>query len=337
MTGLERTTDFINHKKTDRPPLHPILMLWAAKYSCIPYSEFVLNAPSKAKAMIKAADDFGLDWCTVMSDPYCEAEGFGLPVTYPFDDLPKHTDYLIKDMNDINRLKPLNPYENRRTLNRIKEVEELYKYAGDRYFIVGWAEGSLAEYADLRGLAEMCLDFYDYEKEMNTALDIILETSIEEAKAEIKAGAHCIGIGDAVCSQIGPKFYREFGFEREKILIDAIHSEGAYAKLHICGDTTKILPDMIKTGADIIDVDHLVSDMSTFVPLLGDTQVLCGNSDPVEIVYRGNEEEMKKSMLLCHRQTQGLGITSAGCEIPPNTSLETFRTYCNLAHTLFNN
>ena len=46
---------------------------------------------------------------------------------------------------------------------------------------------------------------------LDKALDIILETSIKEAEAEIDAGAHCIGIGDAVCSQIGPKFYKKFG------------------------------------------------------------------------------------------------------------------------------
>ena len=334
MTGLERTINYIEHKKTDRPPLHPILMLWAAKYAHIPYSDFVLKAEKKAEGMIKCADDFDLDWCTVMSDPYCEAEGFGLPVVYPYNDLPKHTDYLIKEIKDFEKLTPLNPYENRRLINRINEIKELSKKVGDKYFIVGWAEGSLAEYADLRGLAEMCIDFYDWEDEMNKALDIILETSIKEAEAEIDAGAHCIGIGDAVCSQIGPKFYKKFGFEREKILIDAIHAKGAYAKLHICGDTTKILPDMIKTGANIIDVDHLVKDMSPFVPLLGEDQVLCGNSDPVEIVYRGDKSLMKKSMLGCQKQFGNLGITSAGCEIPPNTTVENFKTYCELAHTL---
>ena len=74
--------------------------------------------------------------------------------------------------------------------------------------------------------------------------------------------------------------------------------------------------------------------MTPFVHLLGEKQVLCGNSDPVEVVYRGNKEIMKKSILSCQKQFGKLGITSAGCEIPPNTSIENFKTYCELAHEI---
>ncbi len=63
-------------------------------------------------------------------------------------------------------------------------------------------------------------------------------------------------------------FYNEFALEERKILVDHIHSKGALAKLHICGDTSSILPGMISTGADIIDVDHLVPSMSDFASLL---------------------------------------------------------------------
>jgi len=334
MNSLQRTLNFIEHKNVDRPPLHPIIMLFAAKYANVPYSEFCLNAPSKASAMIKCAKDFGLDWVTVMSDPYCEAEAFGLEVEYPYDELPKHKSYLIKDINQINDMTVPDCYTSRRMANRIKEVEEMSREVGNELFIVGWAEGACAEYADLRGLAEMCIDFFEYEDEINKALDIILETTINLAVAQIKAGAHCIGIGDAVCSQIGPTFYKKFAFEREKALVSAIHNAGGLAKLHICGDTTSILPDMIKTGANIIDVDHLVIDMSPFVDLLGANQVLCGNSDPVEVIYRGSKNDMAFSIKKCKDQTKGKGIISAGCEIPPNTTIENFKTYCDLAHTI---
>jgi len=39
--------------------------------------------------MKKCADDFGLDWVTVLFDPYAEAEAFGLQVDYPDDSLPE--------------------------------------------------------------------------------------------------------------------------------------------------------------------------------------------------------------------------------------------------------
>jgi MtaA/CmuA family methyltransferase len=165
-------------------------------------------------------------------------------------------------------------------------------------------------------------------------MDLLLENAMRFASAQIQAGAHCIGIGDAACSQIGPAFYKSFVFERQKQLVDYVQSNGAIAKLHICGDTTSILPDLIATGAKIIDVDHLVRDMSRFTHLLGPDQVLSGNSDPVEVVMRGTKEYITSSVKECCRQTGGRGIVSAGCEIPRQTPPENFKAYCEAARQL---
>jgi uroporphyrinogen decarboxylase len=212
--------------------------------------------------MLRCAEDYGLDWVTVLSDPYTEAEAFGLKVEYPEDNLPVHVGLVIEAISDINKLKLPDIASSSRMRNRVREVETFSKEAGDKYFIVGWVEGPLAEYVDLRGLTDACMDLYDHEFEVCKAMDLLLENAMRFASAQIQAGAHCIGIGDAACSQIGPAFYKSFVFERQKQLVDYVQSNGAIAKLHICGDTTSILPDLIATGAKIIDVDHLVRDMS---------------------------------------------------------------------------
>ncbi len=157
---------------------------------------------------------------------------------------------------------------------------------------------------------------------------------MEFISLQIKAGAHCIGIGDAFCSQIGPELYNEFAFKREKILVDHIHNEGALAKLHICGDTSSILPGMINTGADIIDVDHLVSSMSGFAPLLTQNQVFSGKSDPVTVIQDGNEEKILHSVQNDFRDSGKRCIVSAGCEITPGTTAENMKTFRKAAEML---
>jgi len=142
-----------------------------------------------------------------------------------------------------------------------------------------------------------------------------------------QAGAHGIGIGDAFCSQIGPAPYLELAFEREKQLVDHIHSLGAKAKLHICGNTAPIMPHMIATGADILDVDHLVPDMAAFAALLAPHQVLSGKTDPVSIIQNGSPAQIAESVRECRRQAAGRVIVSAGCEIPPDTSLANMRAF----------
>jgi uroporphyrinogen decarboxylase len=150
---------------------------------------------------------------------------------------------------------------------------------------------------------------------------------LEFVSLQIKAGAHCIGIGDAFCSQIGPELYNQFAFIRQKKLVDYIHSEGALAKLHICGNTESILKEMISTGANIIDIDHLVTSMEGFVSLLGRYQVFSGKADPVTIIQDGSPEIIKQTVINDLKEANGRCIISAGCEITPGTSVENMKAF----------
>ena len=327
MTGLQRTLDFLAGKPVDRQPFHPIIMRWAARYAGVKYRDFCLDHHAKVAAMIKCADDFGIDWVTVMSDPWAEAEALGVTVEYPEDNLPVDTGGRLPDIEAAAALKPYKPLEHARCVNRIREIEEFKRLAGDRYFIVGWVEGPVAAYADIRGLTEAAMDFLDDPDACGAAMDVIVESAIEFITCQVEAGAHCIGIGDAFCSQIGPVLYRELAFEREKRLVDHIHALGAKAKLHICGNTAAIMPDMIRTGADILDVDHLVPDMAVFRAFLSPEQVFSGKSDPVSIIQNATPERIAASVRESRAEAGGRVIVSAGCEVPPDTTLENMRAF----------
>ena len=327
MNSFERTHAFIKGEKTDRLPFHPILMRWAAKYAGVPYRDFCLDPAAHCEANLKCAEDFNIDWVNVMSDPYAEAEAFGLKLEYPEDGLPVETEPLIQDPGDIEKLAKPDVFGHQRLVGRIDQIKYFRNKLGDTTIISGWVEGPLAEYCDLRGLGSACMDFYDNPALLEKALDIIVDFSIDFATEQVKAGANCIGIGDAACSQIGPQLYGKFIWEREKKVIDHIRSLGVLVKLHICGNTTSILDKMIATGADIVDIDHLVADMSPFAAMLGPEQVLSGKSDPVSVLQNGTEKEIHDSVAACSREAQGRCIVSAGCEITPGTSIENMKAF----------
>jgi MtaA/CmuA family methyltransferase len=333
MTGLQRTLDFLAGKPVDRRPFHPIIMRWAARYAGVKYRDFCLDYRAKAKAMIQCADDFGIDWVTVMSDPWAEAEAFGVTVEYPEDDLPIDTGGRLPDLEAAADLRPYHPLDHTRCVNRVNEIREFKRLVGDKYFIVGWVEGPVAAYADIRGISDAAMDFLDDPEACGRAMDVIVESAIEFITLQVEAGAHCIGIGDAFCSQIGPGPYRDLAFPREKRLVDHIHSLGAKAKLHICGNTSPIMPDMIATGADILDVDHLVPDMGVFAGFLSPYQVFSGKSDPVSVIQNGTPQQITASVRACRAEARGRVIVSAGCEVPPDTPLgnmNAFGSACGL-------
>ena len=327
MNGLERTLLFINGESVDHPPFHPIIMRWAAKYAGIKYRDFCLDPLSKCKAMILCARDFDLDWVTVMSDPWAEASGFGIEVDYPENDLPIDKGGHLADAESVSRLKHYDATEGSRCSKRLAELKEFRKTIGNELFIVGWVEGPVAEYVDLRGASNASVDFLTEQDAVQKSMDLIVECAMDFISLQIKAGAHCIGIGDAFCSQIGPELYNQFAFDRQKKLVDHIHSEGSLAKLHICGNTEAILKQMILTGADIIDIDHLVPSMGDFASLLKGNQTFSGKSDPVSVIQDGTPEKIKKSVMTDFSQSGGRCIVSAGCEITPGTSKENMQLF----------
>jgi uroporphyrinogen decarboxylase len=332
MTGLERTFALLKGEKVDRLPFHPIIMRWAARYAGIKYRDFCIDPLVKCRVMIKCARDFDIDWVTVMSDPWAEASAFGIQVEYPEDSLPIDINGHLSSAIEAASLKLYNSLENNRCRNRLAEIREFKKVSGNELFIVGWVEGPVAEYVDLRKATEASVDFYLDPVSVGKAMDIIVDSAIDFISLQIKEGAHCIGIGDAFCSQIGPDLYNLFAFERQKKLIDHIHNLGAVAKLHICGNTDSILPYMIATGADIIDIDHLVPSMTGFVDLLAPNQVFSGKADPVTIIQDGSAEIIKQSVLNDLKQASDRLIISAGCEITPGTSIENMITFRNTAY-----
>ena len=82
--------------------------------------------------------------------------------------------------------------------------------------------------------------------------------AIRFAVAQVEAGADFVGIGDAVASLLSPRAYRAYALPYEQRIIRAVHDAGGRVKLHICGNTSRHLPDMATTGADIIDLDWMV-------------------------------------------------------------------------------
>ena len=220
MTSLERSLRFIRNEAVDRPPCHPIIMRWAAQHAGVKYGAFCRDYQSKCRAMIQCAEDFPIDWVTVMSDPWAEAEAFGIEVAYPEDDLPQDTGGHLTDLDQVRRLQPYVVADHARLQGRIQEITEYQRQVGDRCFIVGWVEGPMAEYADLRGASQAALDLLDDAEAVHHAMDVILESALGFVTAQVEAGAHCIGIGDAFASQIGPELYRTFVYARECELVE---------------------------------------------------------------------------------------------------------------------
>ncbi len=327
MNSYERMMKRLRGEAVDRPPNFNIMMTFAAHYIGQPLSRYYLDYRVLGEANLAVQQAFNLDIVQTISDPYREAADFGAEIIFPEDNLPICKAPLLSEPAVLNQLKSPDPYTGRRMSDRLAATRYLREQVGGEVPIMGWVEGALAEAADLRGVTQLLLDLYDRPDWVEELLERCVEVEIVFARAQIEAGADIIGLGDAVASQISTQMYRQFALPYEQRIFAAVHEMGALARLHICGNTTHILTDMMESGADIIDLDWMV-DIRLAAEIFGnDGPALCGNFNPVAIMLQSGPEEVRQAVFDCLRLGGKRSISAAGCEIPDGTPHENLQAH----------
>ena len=318
MNSLERLRRRMRGEPVDRPPNLDILMTFAARYIHQPLSRYYLDYRVLCDANLAVLDAFDLDIVQAISDPYREAADFGLDVEFPQDALPVARVPLIAEPEDLKRLAAPEPVAGRRMCDRLEAIRRFREQVGGNVPIMGWVEGALAEAADLRGVSALLIDLYDRPEWVGELLEKCVEVEIAFARAQVRAGADIIGLGDAIASQVSPAMYRRFALPYERRIFAAVHELGALARLHICGNTSRHVPAMAESGCDILDLDWMV-DLRAAAATLGPDIPLCGNFDPVAVMLQGTPEQVRTAVGECLEAAGPRGLSMAGCEIPAAT------------------
>src|ERR1019366_3679576 len=154
-------------------------------------------------------------------------------------------------------LKIPDPLGGGRMHNSLKGLALFKERVGKDKMIEGWVEGPIAEGADLRGINTLMLDFFDDPAFVRDLFAFVIEMELRFAHEQLKAGADVIGIGDAAASLVGPDIYEEFVWPYEKQLVDGIHALGVGTRLHICGNTRRLVGGMGRLGCHIVEIDSL--------------------------------------------------------------------------------
>jgi MtaA/CmuA family methyltransferase len=335
VNGRERVLAVLEGHEPDRLPLMPITMMFAADLAGVRYGDYAANARVLADAQIRTAETFDFDYVSAISDPAREASDLGSAVEW-FDDQPPaiiEERALLANKSMLSKLSVPDPAAGRRMSDRVEAVALLKRMAGADRIVEGWVEGPCAMAADLRGLNTLMFDFHDDPEFVRELFDFVVEMELRFARAQIEAGADLIGVGDAAASLIGPKLYRDFVLPYEQRLITGIQRSGGRTRLHICGNTKRILADMGRAGADIVDLDFL-APMKDAREAMGSGQVLLGNLDPVRIVRNGTPEDVTSAIRGCYEAARPRYIAGAGCELPRGTPEANVRALTTFVRTL---
>ena len=323
MTSLDRTIAVLDLKVPDRVPvaLHNFLM--ACHMSGGDFSQILRSGEMLAQAQLAAWREFGHDVIMHENGVCAEAEAMGCGISYPARGAAHVEDPVIKSAEDIDNLEIPDPETTFPLNEMLKSTRILVKETRGEVFVIGRADqGPMALAAALWGPEKFLLAAADPEmrSQVLKLLEKCTRMNIVYGNAQSRAGAHGTSIGSYGHSLISTKMFDELEFPGDKAFCDAMRKIGCRSFVHSCGDETRLLPNLVATGADCLELDPKTDPEACKLAIEGRTTAL-GMLDPHGVLLRGELGEVRDHTLKIMRvMAPGGGfLMGPGCALPPNT------------------
>lgn len=343
MTPRERVAAAMNKENLDRPPA--AIFTQSATIGQMDalnaaWPEAHKDSNLMATLACGTIECFGFEGARTCFCLTAETEAFGATVAVDkkdaapmIKDHPCHFDAMSSEYDDLNeKLLPVDEFLKTGRVKTIIDSVEILK----NNKVKGVKKWNSEEYpivAGNTGVFTLCGNLCDTE---NIIFGMMMDTDAVDkwtaamtpyvhaySQALIDAGADVIQTSEPSGStdMLSPEMFEEAA---GKACREALATKGGFGNvLHICGDTSPILDQMI-TVTTGISIEEKV-DPFTAVSAVGGKTVLVGNVGSVRPLYQGTKAEtiegVKKSV------DAGFNIISSGCGIAPSTGDENMQAF----------
>ena len=184
-----------------------------------------------------------------------------------------------------------------------------------------WCEGVLTTSGFLYGMENLVMGLLMQPDEIGKVIDMGMEFSGKIVSAQLEEiDADYVVYTDPVSSadMIDDNMFRTFNRDRLKRNISHWQNKyGVGTMLHICGDTTPMLPDFVQTNAKAMSLDHKV-DLAVARDCFKDRMAIMGNINPVSIMMGKSVDAVRAAAEKCFADAgkDGLYIFGSGCAEP---------------------
>lgn len=339
MNGRERILAALRGEQPDRVPvmLHNFMM--AAREAGFTQAQYRSEPKNIATAFIRAAEKYDCDGVLVDIDTTTLAAAVGAPVDYPDDEPARCVRGCIGDLASVPDLAPPRIANGKHIQIWLEAVRLLAQHFGDEICIRGNCDQAAFSLASMiRGPQDWMMDLLDETNReyILKLLDYCTDATCQFIRLMAQTGAHVTSNGDSTAGpdMVSPQMYREFALPYEKKIAAEAHAAGLPYVLHVCGNTTPILDDIIQSGADGLELDYK-TDVNLARDALHGRMCFIGNLDPSGVLALGTVADVEREtarLLEVFSDTPGF-ILNAGCAIPPNTPPENIEAMMRVARS----
>ena len=329
MNGNQRVKAALKGEWPDRRPIMLHNFMMAAREAGISMKEYRSDPQSAARAHIEAVEKYRLDGVLIDFDTSTLAAAVGVPVDYPVDEPARCSGAVLDAIEEIDELEPVDISRNERVQIWLETCMLIKKYFGNAVFVRGNCDQAPFSLASMmRSPEEWMMDLLINDEYVIKLLDYCADISGQFIRLMAETGVNMVSNGDSPAGpdMISPEMYRKYALPYERRMVEIAHELKLPYLLHICGNTNAILQDMIKTGANALELDYK-TDIGKVHEICKNNITLFGNIDPSGIITLGTPgqvEEQVKQLLAIYKDSPRI-VINAGCALPAITPSENIK------------
>lgn len=316
-----RLLNAVTLKQVDRKPVACVTQTGTIEFmkASNSYWPYAHRDPDKmAKLAIAAHSIGGFENVRIPFGIHAEAEALGCKVNYyegtydrtPVTEPPLDNNALVRDAD---------PSRSKTTKTVVDAVKILNKNYPDIPVVVGvLAPFSITGH--IHTVAKLMKQLIKAPDEVMKTLDFTSDFVVAYIKELEMVGADLITLIEPIATgeNIGPVLFEKFVLPYIKKVVE---SAKVPTMLHICGDSTCIIPLMVRTGTKGISIDHKVSVQKAKELTMCKASVV-GNINPVDILMKKPNDLVSETIQVIKG---GTDVVAPGCGLAPRTPTNNIR------------
>ena len=257
---------------------------------------------------------------------YAEAEALGCEIDYHEGETDR-TPTVVKPASDPEKVEPVDPSTG--VMGAIIEATKILKsQVGEDVPVIAGVTGPFTLACYVYGMEKTMVALITEPEKVEKILTVSSQFLLEYCKLLVEAGADVISLLEPTSSIIGPDLFEKFNLEYVRTIASGIKT---LTVLHICGDSTPLVPMIARSGVKGLSVDQKVS-IAEAKKLAKDEIAIIGNVDPVGILQDGNPSQVESESRRII--TEGVNVLAPGCGLSPYTPTTNLKVMVKTARTM---
>ncbi len=330
MNGKERFSAVLEGSLPDQVPVAPPFQgYWALDAFGVTVPKSLADPVAAAQAAIAAQEVCPFDALEVVWDWVANIDLLGCTSKILDSGSPLVVKHVLESSADVARLRSLDLTADDRVEASVRTAEVLLEQLSQDFFCYATIPLPFTLASYLRKVDYLMKDLIREPDTARELLEFAAEVVIDAAKLYASLGVHGLFVCDPSASGdlISPQHYAEFAAPYAGHVIETVKAMGPKPILHVCGDTTRILPLIKQLSPSAFSFDIAVG-VDVAKEALGDAVCLMGNVDPSDTLLLGTSDKVQREAKLCiEKGWSGGGFAlAAGCDIGVETPLDNVRT-----------